>query len=115
MKKKSKIKEKLSIILLLIIIFFIFISFIIGTAINNFGLFKRGKIQSNNGLIIKKEKEVYQDVKVPEFNYYFKIKDFNNEINKYKVNNILYNIYNENDYIKYEYYEITNEIIKIEK
>ncbi len=117
MNKKNKkiVNEKLSKILIIIIIIIIFISFILGTAINNFGLFYKGKIISNIGLIIMKEQEVYQDVKVPEFNYYFKIKNFNNEINKYKVNKFLYNLYNENDYIKYEYYEYTKEINKIEK
>ena len=70
---------------------------------------------SSEGEILRKEKEVYQNVKVPEFNYYFIIADKSGKTMKYKTNQVLFNLYNETDKINFKYDKRNNEIVDINK
>lgn len=113
MGKNNKVVKNIIFIIIVFIIISIIISYIFGTAINKFGLFKTNKILSNEGVIIDKKQEVYYDLKVPQFNHYLIIENKERKIKKFKINEWLYNSYKKGDYVKLEYYDKINEIIKI--
>lgn len=111
-KKKTKKGNKISFYASSAVIILIFLSVIV---YNVFTLFFPLNLNTSEGEILKKEKAAYQNIKTPEFDFYFTIIDKNGKSIKYKTNEELFNLYNESDKISFKYNKNNYEIVDINK